>query len=153
GVLRWPWSADPDQPGHYRLGPPQVLLKGDIRCRCDSSPDGDAVAVPKFSRGALVWHRGQPGRLTALQPQQDVRTCAVSPDGRWVATGSHQSDDGIAARVWDARTGQPVKALPVPGPCGVAFSPDPEGRWLLTTSGGGRLWRVGTWGEGPALGG
>jgi WD40 repeat protein len=33
--------------------------------------------------------------------------------------------------------------------CQVGFSPD--GRWLLTTGGGERLWRVGTWDEGPIL--
>src|SRR5262249_25880285 len=109
------------------------------------------IAVPQLFQGSLVWHGDRPARVLSLQRQQDVRSGAVSPDGRWVATGSHTSDDGFAVRVWDARTGQPVKALPVPGPCHVAFSPD--GRWLLTTSGGGRLWRAGTWEQGPALGG
>jgi WD40 repeat protein len=33
----------------------------------------------------------------------------------------------------------------------VQFSPD--GKWLLTTGGGCRLWAVGTWEEGPSLGG
>jgi hypothetical protein len=39
----------------------------------------------------------------------------------------------------------------VPGLCLVTFSPD--GRWLLTTSGGCRLWQVGSWQEGPKVGG
>jgi tetratricopeptide (TPR) repeat protein len=39
----------------------------------------------------------------------------------------------------------------VPGFCLVTFSPD--GRWLMTTSGGCRLWEVGSWKEGPKLGG
>jgi serine/threonine protein kinase/WD40 repeat protein len=151
GVLRWPAAADRDRPGHHRFGPPQSLLKGQIQCPCDSSPDGQTIAVPLFGKGALVLHRDRPGRPVALGPQQDVRSAAVSPDGRWVATGSHTSDDACAVRVWDARTGRLVQSLPVPGPCGVAFGPD--GRWLLTTSGGGRLWRAGTWEEGPGLGG
>jgi WD40 repeat protein len=76
---------------------------------------------------------------------------AVSPDGRWVATGSFGSNDGFGARVWDARTGRPIKALPVGGGCRLAFSPD--GRWLLTTGGGSRLWRTDSWEGGAALGG
>jgi WD40 repeat protein len=35
--------------------------------------------------------------------------------------------------------------------CRVAFSPD--GRWLLTNSSGCQLWEVGSWDEGPAVGG
>jgi tetratricopeptide (TPR) repeat protein len=84
-----------------------------------------------------------------LQPQQDVRSCAVSPDGRWVATGSHWNTDGLGAKVWEAATGKLVKELPVPGLCEVAFSPD--GRWLLTNSGGCRLWEVGSWDKEPKV--
>jgi hypothetical protein len=86
-----------------------------------------------------------------LGPQQDVRCCAVSPDGRWVATGSHGSTDSVGAKVWEAATGRLVKALPVPRFCSVAFSPD--GRWLLTTGGGCRLWEVGSWNEWWKVGG
>src|SRR5262249_62298734 len=81
----------------------------------------------------------------------DVRCCAVSPDGRWVATGSHGNTEGVAAKVWEAATGRLVKELAVPRHCAVTFSPD--GRWLLTTGSGCRLWEVGTWNEGPRLGG
>jgi hypothetical protein len=86
-----------------------------------------------------------------LQPQQDVRHCAVSPDGRWVATGSHDTTDRSGAKVWDAATGELAKEFLVPGHCGVQFSPD--GHWLLTTSSGCRLWEVGSWTEGPKVGG
>ena len=33
--------------------------------------------------------------------------------------------------------------------CPVGFSPD--GRWFVTGGGGTRLWRVGTWDEGPRV--
>jgi WD40 repeat protein len=59
--------------------------------------------------------------------------------------------DSFAIKVWNAATGQLVKELPVPGMSSVAFSLD--GRWLLTTSGGCRLWEVGSWKEGPKIGG
>src|SRR5262249_15148208 len=42
-------------------------------------------------------------------------------------------------------TGTLIAQLLVPGICRVAFSPD--GRWLMTSSGGCRLWRVGRWTE------
>jgi serine/threonine protein kinase/WD40 repeat protein len=151
GVLRWPVTGDDARPGHLRLGPPQSLVQAATDCRCAASPDGRTFAVANHSRGVLVGHAAEGGRLLAVGPQQDVRYVAVSPDGRRLAAGSHGNSDGFGARVWDARTGQPVKALRVPGFCRVAFSPD--GGWLLTTGGGSRLWRTDTWEEGPVLGG
>src|SRR5207253_6279830 len=81
---------------------------------------------------------------------RDVRNCAVSPDGRWVATGSHGPHDDPGVKIWEARSGRHVQDLPA-GIHGILhFSPD--GKWLLTTGGGCRLWAVGTWQEGPNLG-
>jgi WD40 repeat protein len=108
----------------------------------------------------LVAHNGRTtivlypdtGRQVLLEPQEDVRSTALSPDGLWAATGSHSTHEGGAgAKVWDAQSGRLVKELPVGGLCGVVFSPD--GRWLATNGGGCRLWRVGTWEEGPKVGG
>jgi tetratricopeptide (TPR) repeat protein len=48
-------------------------------------------------------------------------------------------------KIWDASGGLPVKELEM-GASGVGFSPD--GRWLLT-AGAKRLWRAGSWEEGP----
>jgi WD40 repeat protein len=57
----------------------------------------------------------------------------------------------LGAKVWDAATGELAQEFRVPGLCGVAFSPD--GHWLMTNSGGCRLWEVGSWKEGPKAGG
>jgi WD40 repeat protein len=108
------------------------------------------VAIPQNSNGALVFHRDGKRELH-LGPQYDVRYCAVSPDGRWVATGSHWLRESCGAKVWDAKEGRHVTDLPVGNLCALGFSPD--GKWLLTTSGGPRLWAVGTWEEGPKLSG
>jgi serine/threonine protein kinase/WD40 repeat protein len=156
GVLRWPWTADPDRPGHYRLGPPEPLVKGGV-LTCAASRDGRTIAIPGSNLGAnwgtkpgaLVWHRDRPTRLIPTGPQYDVRSCQVDPDGRWVATFSHTNVDGLV-RVWDADSGQIVKALPVPLGGGCV---SPDGRWLLTVGGGCRLWHTDTWEEGPALAG
>jgi WD40 repeat protein len=149
GLWRWPVRADPVQPWHYRFGPPERLLQASPNEHWGSSADGQIIAIPHYNRGAVVMHRGPHARTVRLQPQQDVRSCAVSPDGRWVATGSHSNTDGLGAKVWEAATGRLAKELPVPGFCTVAFSPD--GRWLLTNSGGCRLWEVGSWDKKPKV--
>jgi serine/threonine protein kinase/WD40 repeat protein len=153
GVLRWPLTGNRERPGHYGLGPVERLVPVAANARSGVSPDGSIIAIPipASRQGAVVWDRDQGKLLLRLPPQNDVRYAAVSPDGRWVATGCFVAEDAFGARVWDAHTGQPVKALPVAGGCRVAFSPD--GRWLLTTGGGSRLWRTETWEGGPVLGG
>jgi serine/threonine protein kinase/WD40 repeat protein len=148
--LRWPMCADAREPARYRLGPPEQLLPVQ-GAGIPSTADGRTIAIPDHDRGALVVHRGLPARTLRLQPQQNVRHCAVSRDGHWVATGSHTNTDRLGAKVWDAVTGKLARAFRVPGLCDVKFSPD--GRWLLTTSGGCRLWEVGSWKEGPKVGG
>ena len=91
-------------------------------------------------------------RRVVAGPQFDVRRCAVSPDGKWVATGSHSPapEPLTDARVWDAVTGTPERTLPVGTIVHVWFSP--QGRWLATTSisdGECRLWRTESWEAGP----
>jgi WD40 repeat protein/tetratricopeptide (TPR) repeat protein len=161
GLLRWPTQTKPT--GTWRVGPPQSLSQLSNAGWHGSSADGSVLAIPNFGAGAVVLHRSlspDPGpdtresnrvtpRLETLRgPQKDVRNCAVSPDGRWVATGNHW-DLGIGVIVWDAQTSRPVKNLNIGGSL-VRFSPD--GNWLLTSGGGYyQLWTVGTWEEGPPL--
>src|SRR5262249_17767649 len=142
GLLRWPVTVDP-KTGQCRYGPPRG---GDFGKTEDDphgmSADARVVAIPDYGRGALILHRDSK-RLLRVGPQDDVRFCAVSPDGRWVATGTHGLREGVGAKVWDAQNGRHIKDLPVGRFCRVQFSPD--GKWLLTTSGGPRLWAAGTW--------
>jgi hypothetical protein len=153
GLCRWPVRAEPET-GRLHVGPPEVLYAGRIPYSPSSSADGRVLAFPGFNRGAAVRHRPDNrgvalGPLVALGPREDVRYCAVSPNGRWVATGNHENLKGIGATVWDADSGQAVRDFPVGQYCGVGFSPDRK--WLLTTGGRYRLWKVGTWEEGPTL--
>ena len=133
------------------MGPPQHLVTQGPREQSGASENVGIVAVPDFDRGAVLLNFGSPLEQKRLAPQQDVRHCAVSPNGEWVATGSHTSTTEFGVTIWQAASGQEFAKLRVPGQCTPTFSPD--GRWLLTDAGGCRLWRVGTWTEGPVIGG
>ncbi len=146
GLLRWPTRFE-TATGLLRLGPPQPLNQFSNTDIHGGSADGQVLAVPNYNRGAIVLHR--PDRRVVLGPREDVRCCAVSPDGRWVATGNHGNQQGIGATVWNAQTGELGKDFHIGGMCKVGFSPD--GRWLITSGGGYRLWKVGTWEQGPPI--
>lgn len=151
GVMRWSMAFDAATRERV-YGPPQRLAP--LMTKWPSggvgeSADGRVLAFPASHLGAreLVLPEG---KQFQLREQEDVRHCAVSPNGLWVATGSHEALKGSALKIWDAKTGEPVRDLPVAEHCFVSFSPD--GKWLLSTGGGARLWSVGTWNEGPKLG-
>jgi WD40 repeat protein/tRNA A-37 threonylcarbamoyl transferase component Bud32 len=147
GLLRWPVHRN-IKSGGLLIGPPTTLIDKRIFDPPATSPDGRILVIPNYSKGALVLR--PPNDWRALAPREDVRYCAVSPDGRWIATGNHNNlKQGIGATVWEARTGRCVKDFRVGEYCRVGFSPD--NRWLLTNGGGFRLWRVGSWEEGPDL--
>jgi serine/threonine protein kinase/WD40 repeat protein/tetratricopeptide (TPR) repeat protein len=118
GIFRWPVSFTTDEKGEkVRIGPPEKL----------------------------GWTTGRAsGRdvqtLAALQQGR-----ALSPDGRWAATGSWWNSpwrDG--PKVWDARTGKVVRHLTTEDMTSVCFSPD--GKWLVTGSPTEYvLWEAGSW--------
>jgi serine/threonine protein kinase/WD40 repeat protein len=152
GVCSWPITRQVTSSGEvFRVGPPRMLGPYLQNERPGASTDGSVLAIPNFSAGSLLLRRDHAYQPLVLAPQQDARFCAVSPDGHWVATANHGSSHDAAAKIWDARSGAHVADLPgsVVGPVG--FSPD--GRWLMTTGGGCRLWEVGSWREHRVLGG
>jgi hypothetical protein len=143
-LVYWPASDGP--PGTQRLGPPVVWLRWPLGEGGSCSADGAVVAVGQVDKGAVVVHRDKPGQPLSLR-QGDVRRTAVSPDGRWVATGNWthvRTEAGV--KVWDAVTGGHVADLSLPLCNSLAFSP--EGRWLAagdTTT--VHLYRSGDWQE------
>jgi WD40 repeat protein len=151
GLLRWPVTSDAERRGRFRLGPPDLLLRTPLvdKWSCDAA--GRVFAIPNYDEGAVCWCSDHPEHFVQLRPQRDVRMCAVSPDGVWIATATHDADVASGVKIWDAATGTLAKELPVPAGCDVDFSPD--GRWLMTQGGGGQLWHVGTWQPAIAVGG
>jgi WD40 repeat protein len=156
GLLRWPAVTD-QRTGRRRYGPPVLLRDGTNNDEHGSSADTRVLAIPDTDNGAVVLHRTDGGpemqqkadRTRTVGPQEDVRRCAVSPDGRWVATGTQGYRDGPGVKVWDADSGRHVRDVATGEGSGVLFSPD--GKWLLTAGSSFRLWEVGTWREGPSL--
>src|SRR5262249_57044011 len=65
--------------------------------------------------------------------------------------GAHGVVDGTGVRVRAGASGRLVKEPALPPICTVSFSPD--GRWLLPTGGGCRLWGVDTWAHAAEIGG
>jgi hypothetical protein len=153
GLLRWPVRAEPGDANRLRIGPPRRLL---ARPASDNefriSRDGRTIAVAQYTR-VLVLHADQPGRPVILPISAEDRPWAharqqvsISPDGRWVATGSHGGGD---VHVWEARSGRLVKSQRVNGACNVHFTPD--GERLLVRTECDRFWRVGDWEMLPPL--
>jgi WD40 repeat protein len=152
GFFRWPVQADPAGPGRLTLGPPERLPfpPGDIGVA--ASRDGRVIAQAMhtgFGMGAYaggwILYPDSP-RPRWVEVGTGMRTCDVSPDGRWVAFGHHAH----RVNVYEAETGRRVWQSPEDGGDSCRFSPD--GRWLLTQNDGGRAYTVGTWEPGPRLG-
>jgi WD40 repeat protein len=144
GVRRWPVHLDLDR-AEFRIGPPRQLPlpAGDGGIATDRS--GQIVALADHDLAFVA----TPERTIHVGPLDDCRNVAVSPDGQWLATGSHVATKG--AQVWRIRDGTKVAELPIDYGTAVEFSPD--GRWLMTTTAPCRLWTVGTWGDAQQIGG
>jgi WD40 repeat protein/Flp pilus assembly protein TadD len=129
GLYRWPMHWDPDPSAAYlRLGPAQALdlPPGFQPDWCAQSGDGQRVAFHKFSSGEVILlDLARPRRRSRSLRDAGLWCPAISPDGRWVATGTW---NGYACKVWDAQTGRCLQDLParITRP---VFSPD--NRWLV----------------------
>jgi WD40 repeat protein len=145
GVWRWPVVDGVDQAdgSTLRVGPPERIPVTGRTCHAASSADGRVLAVSVFD-GAVVLRAARPDEPIRLEPQDDVRCIAVSPDGRWVATGSHGGR--LCIKVWDSENGKCVREFPQSEGSAVEFSPD--GKWLAKSSGQIQTWDVGTWRSG-----
>jgi serine/threonine protein kinase/WD40 repeat protein/tetratricopeptide (TPR) repeat protein len=138
GVWRWPIRLRSDG-GLYRIGPPHEIPLPASGSRIDVDRSGQIIALANRSDAHVV----TPDRRFHFDRLDDCRYVAVSPNGEWLATGTHVASRG--AQVWRIRDTTKVADLPIDYGTGVIFSPD--SRWLMTTMPPCRLWEVGTWRE------
>ena len=108
-----------------------LTLKGSYVTSVAWSPDGKWLATAD-GQTAKVWETASGKELLTLRGHNDnVKSIALSPEGKRLATGS---DDGTA-RVWDAASGKEALTLSSHTSHNVevnsvAWSPD--GQWLAT---------------------
>jgi serine/threonine protein kinase/WD40 repeat protein len=156
-ALLWPVRRDPSQVNHLHVGPPR-LLAATVNAGADATMDGRFRIFPQGDR-ALVLDREHPGQTVEIGDLHDVRNCAISRDGKWVATCSWFWDGRTkSVRIWEPDweilKARHVVDLSVEGGAYAAFSPD--GKWLATYGGGHgpnvlawapycQVWEVGTW--------
>ena len=97
GVRRWPLRLDPLR-GEFRLGPPRTLPLASGHFELAADRPGRVVALADRDCA----HVCTPDRVFQLRSLDDVRSVAVSPDGEWIATGSHGHNGAQVWRVRDA---------------------------------------------------
>jgi serine/threonine protein kinase/WD40 repeat protein/tetratricopeptide (TPR) repeat protein len=143
GLLLWPIRASGAEGNQRRIGPPRYLKSGSrgvIRC----SADGKIVAQAGFYDGVVVMDRARPERPLRYLAQLDARGTWLSPDGRYVVTGTHGGLE--APKIWDIKTGHLVTQVRPPYEIREVVSP--EGKWLaVTKTNGDYVVPLGTWGK------
>ncbi len=143
GVWRWPVKVDTDR-GVVQIGPPGRLHLPPGDCEIAEDRQGRIVAEANHTYVTIL----TPQRTFKVEPLEDARSVALSPDGQWLGTASHAAG---GVHIWRISDGSEVVKLPAVPNGGVRFSPD--GKWLLTSAAPCRLWAVGTWLEARQVGG
>ena len=85
-------------------------------------------ALPISDSDCVIFEIDNPANMVVLGPTSNPKNPSISPDGRWVATGTFH---GSGSRLWDASTGKRLRNIDS-GNAGTCFSPD--GRLLLIGS-------------------
>lgn len=81
-----------------------------------------------------------------LNVHSGARFVTVSPDGRWVASGTWGRVTENVIQVFEIQTGVSVFTLKKRSNVSVVFSPD--SKWLVTGSGEEySIWKIGSWGQ------
>ncbi|MBN9685133.1 MULTISPECIES: WD40 repeat domain-containing protein [unclassified Corallococcus] len=107
------------------------------------SPDGTRLLLASAQGRVLLWDLERGWLVWRLEDRAFLYGCALSPDGRFAAVGAAEEQDGAATRgsvrLWDARTGKPVRtrAIDTQRIWNVAFTP--SGESLVAANSGGEL--------------
>jgi WD40 repeat protein len=144
GILRFaPLTSTPILP----TGPAEVLHPPRRWRGLAITPDGERLAAFNgVTHSVSVFDRSLTNLVSEFGPHPEAEDVAISPDGRWAATGSYEDR---SVRVWDVAE----RKLLLTDTTGLrpqaAFSGD--GRWLATFGERFRLRRVESWTESPPL--
>jgi hypothetical protein len=142
GIWRWPVQVD-RATGEVRVGPARAVPLPPAGGNIAFDRDDQIMARTRGDRAEIL----ESGKISRVGPLDDCRRLAISPDGQWLATGSHN----MGAQVWSVRDKKRVADLPVSFASKVAFSSD--GKWLMTCNSPSRLWTTGAWKLDRELGG
>ena len=83
GVQRWPITLDATERGLFQIGPPhQFQMPRGAAIAADQT--GTILALALYDRAIIA----TPELTTRIEPLDDVRSVAISPDGAGLATGS-----------------------------------------------------------------
>jgi WD40 repeat protein len=142
GLYRWPIQrVIENDRERLTIGPPDRLcyMKNTQRACVDRSGQTFCAVHGENAYVIDLQQKSEPIQITGHPRMTHI---AISPDGKWVATGAWQ---GMGAKVWDARTGNEIKDLFADAySATVGFSPD--GKWLVAGANEVyRFWEVGTW--------
>jgi serine/threonine protein kinase/WD40 repeat protein len=111
-LVSWPVTTTP---AGVTIGAPQRMLEDIGLGLWGVDGAGTQVAIPRNNAGVdLCRLPGGPFRRIG-SPQPDVRMAALSPDGRWLATGSHFAERSSGVIVWETERGTIAANLPVAG--------------------------------------
>jgi WD40 repeat protein len=148
GVRQYSLAREPGDDGeHWQVGAPRVLrpaaLGQAFQLHCDG--DGDRCLVVDRGFHVVLFRPAAPGeRPISLRDHANVSYAAISPDGKYVATGTWR---GTGVCIWEAATGRLVTRLPAPESAGVGFTPDGTRLLVLESEGAYRSYRVPDWSQ------
>jgi len=146
GLARWTVAKELNEAGELIVGPAEQLPlpRGSFM---GQSTDGRvivsctrAVSFLRSYAGGWILHADRPNQPIRLDVGADIGSIAVSPDGRWVVTGTFAVGQ---VKIWNASDGTLVKQINGYWNSTPRFSPD--GRWLSIGLETGQLYAVDTW--------
>jgi WD40 repeat protein len=141
GCYRCPFDLET---GSLRVGTPVKLLPPGRLEAIATDSEGRRLAVAQMGEdgGAVILDLDKPAGQARRCTHVNTLSVAISPDGKWVASGTH---NGVGVKIWQAATGKlECDLLPETRRATVLFSPD--GRWLVTAADREIcFWEVGSW--------
>ena len=150
GLQRWPVTVTEAKGGHsVSVGSPVTAPLGGNIANFALNRDATVLAVCNRSTVKVVRLDAEGNVAAELVSGSHPAAAwvAVSPDGRWAASGTWKGD---GVKVWAVAKGAAARALPVRGNAAVKFSPD--GQWLVSGTGEEyHFWHTGTWESGPVV--